>query len=331
MNPFNPDRKALLSLFVLVLFLLFLGSLSFYHFLLFHSLSEFLRVLVSFVIFVIAWNTRKIAGSDYLSFLGTALLFVGIFDLLHTIAYKGMTVFHTFDSDLPTQLWIAARYLESLSFLVAPLFFRKKLNIPLQFLTYLLIASAVLVTIFLWPVFPRCYIEGAGLTSFKVISEYIISLLFILAMVSLGRNREKVEHLTAAALFFAMGASVVAELFFTFYISVYSLSNLLGHLFKLVSIYFLYKALIEETLNDPFRSLFRELHRKERNMMQLIEYSPLPMVMADRQGNIITINRKFTEYFGYSREDASTVLEWWTLICPDRTYRENARSRMRGH
>ncbi|MEJ2690546.1 MAG: MASE3 domain-containing protein, partial [Deltaproteobacteria bacterium] len=64
--------------------LLVLGALyysSLHSFLLFHSLVELFSVLVSFAIFVIAWNARHIIKNHYLLFLGIAYLFDGVIDL----------------------------------------------------------------------------------------------------------------------------------------------------------------------------------------------------------------------------------------------------------
>jgi hypothetical protein len=173
-------RKLLLSssyvpllLGFLVLFGLYLTR--FHSYLLFHSLTEIFSVIIAGSVFALAWNARQLLDNDYLLFIGIAYLFVAGIDLLHTLAYKGVGVFPTFGTDLPTQLWIAARYVQSLSLLVAPLFLRRKLNIHLVFLAFSAISAFLLFTIFYTDIFPTCYVEGVGLAPFKKISEYVIS------------------------------------------------------------------------------------------------------------------------------------------------------------
>src|SRR4030042_1742409 len=109
-----------------------LGSLyltSIYDFLLFHSLGEVFSIVVAFSIFVLAWNSKRFIDNKYLLLIGIAYLFVGIIDLLHTLSYKGMGVFQGYDTNLPTQLWIAGRYVQSVSLLAAPLLIGRKLNV----------------------------------------------------------------------------------------------------------------------------------------------------------------------------------------------------------
>ena len=103
-----------------VLLGLYLTSLHSY--LLFHSLAEIFSIVSACGIFMVAWNARRLLEEKYLLLLGIAYVFIGGLDLVHTLAYTGMGVFPGYETNLPTQLWIAARYVESLSLLVAPLF-----------------------------------------------------------------------------------------------------------------------------------------------------------------------------------------------------------------
>jgi hypothetical protein len=80
---------------------------------LFHSMAELFSIVIAAGIFVIAWNTRKFMPNAYLLFIGVAYLYIAFIDLVHTLAYKGMGVFPGADANLPTQLWIAGRYMEA--------------------------------------------------------------------------------------------------------------------------------------------------------------------------------------------------------------------------
>ena len=136
--------------------LLFLGGLYFtslYNYLLFHSIAEVFSIVVAFGIFLVAWNSRRFLENNYLLFAGFAFPFVASLDLLHTLGYKGMGVFQGYGTNLPTQLWIAARYLESISLLIAPMFLGRPFNIKTIFLTYTGVVTLLLVSIFYWDLF----------------------------------------------------------------------------------------------------------------------------------------------------------------------------------
>ena len=106
------DLIYLILLFPIIGLLFWISDINY---LLFHSLVELFSILVAGTIFIIVWNTQKYSHHISLSFLGIAYLFIGIVDLIHTLAYSGMGIFVTYDANLPTQLWILARYIESIS------------------------------------------------------------------------------------------------------------------------------------------------------------------------------------------------------------------------
>jgi len=263
----NPFKKSVAILAGGLRFLgLYLTSL--YSFLLFHSLVEIFSIVVACAIFMLTWNTRHFLDNNYLLFIGISYLFVAMLTILHMLAYKGMGVFPGDDANLPTQLWIASQYLQSISFLIAPLFIGHKLKIPLVFLGYSLVAGLLLGSIFYWQIFPDCYLTGVGLTPFKRISEYIIALIFLAAIGLLFQWRQDFDRSVWRLLILSMVASIGAEITFTFYISVYSFINLLGHLLRLISFYLVYKAIVETGLVKPHNLLFRNLKQSEETLRQ---------------------------------------------------------------
>ena len=246
---------------------LYLASL--YNYLLFHSLSEIFSIFVACGIFVVAWNSRRFMDNNYLLFLGIAYLFIGGLDLVHTLAYKGMGIFSGYDANLPTQLWISARYIESMSLLIAPLFIHRKLNTRVVFVSYALLASLMLASIFYWNIFPDCFIGGTGLTRFKKISEYFICLMLMGSIFLLFQKKKEFDKNIFRLLIASIILTIGSELAFTFYIKVHDLSNLTGHFLKLISFYLIYKSIIESGFVKPYSLLFRNLKQREEELHTL--------------------------------------------------------------
>jgi len=268
-KPFETSVNGVPLLFEgLVLFGLFLTSL--YSFILFHSLAEIFSIVIGCSFFILAWNSRHRLDNDYLLFLGIAYLFVSGIDLIHTLAYKGMGVFLNYDANLPTQLWIAARYVQALSLLFSPVFLRLKLNVYFMFPGYAAATSVLLWVIFAG-VFPACFVEGVGLTPFKKVSEYIISLILLASAAVLLQKREAFDRNVLTWLIASLALTIGAELAFTLYISVYGFSNLIGHFFKIVAFYLVYKAITEMGLEKPHRLLFRNLKEREAALRDALE------------------------------------------------------------
>lgn len=286
-----PSTRDIAALIVAALALVGLAATERYSFLLFHSLAEVFSVVVACGIFMVAWNARRFAPNAYLIFIGIAFLFVGVVDLIHTLAYKDMGVFKGYGANLPTQLWIGARYLHSVSLLVAALLVRRKLKAPLVFGCYGAAVLALFLSIFYWDVFPDCFVENKGLTAFKKVSEYAICLVLLASMVLLLCRRSEFDAHVLRLLVVSIAFTIASELAFTFYISVYDAVNMLGHLLKIVAFFLIYKAVIETSLVRPYNTLFRELKQSEEALRvseirfrSMIDESPDGMVVVNRQG-----------------------------------------------
>jgi hypothetical protein len=118
--------------------------------------------------------------------------------------------------------------------------------------------------------FPVCFVEGVGLTAFKKISEYIICLILLGSLLLLRINRDRFETKVYRILILSLACTIVSELAFTFYVSNYGISNLVGHYFKLFSFYLIYKAIIETGIRTPYKLIFKELDATNRNLKKEI-------------------------------------------------------------
>ena len=275
--------------FIILAALIGLYFSSLYSFLLFHSLVEMISVVISGTIFVLAWNSRKIVDHPFFVVLGVSYLFVGFLDLLHTLAYAGMGVFPQAGANLPTQLWIAARFLNSLSLFIAIGFIKRKVHYPSVYLAYTIAVAALLITLFLCNLFPDCYLEGSGLTPFKKIGEYIISAIFVLTVPLLLKRREMFDPGVLRLLLWALILTALSEFAFTFYLGVYDLSNMIGHYFKVIAYYLIYKALIETGFVRPYNLLFRDLKHSEEELRRVNEQ--LDARVQQRTAQLIDANR----------------------------------------
>jgi signal transduction histidine kinase len=188
---------------------------------------------------------------------------------MHTLSYKGMSIFNDYDY-YANQLWILTRYIESITLAVAFFFIKRwKVNMKYTFNLYAAITFLSLLVVYYWKIFPVCYVEGEGLTPFKKISEYIISSILFMVLILFFRYRYMFDRVVFRYLILSVTCTIISELFFTIYISNFGISNLLGHYFKLFSFYLIYKALVETGIKKPFSILFKELKDSESQLVEL--------------------------------------------------------------
>ena len=188
----------------------FLYLVSQYNFALYHTTVEFTTIAISLAIFLLVWNSRKIIDNNYLIFIGVTFVFIAILDFLHTLVYQGVGIFPEPGGALSTRFWIAARYMQAITLLAAPLFIRRNLRLDLVAIVYLLADIIIVASIFIFNIFPATYIGGIGLTPFKIVSEYVISLILIVAIVILYRNRASFDGQVLNNLIIAIFLTIAA-------------------------------------------------------------------------------------------------------------------------
>ncbi len=300
-----------------------------YSYNLFHSLVEFFSIVIGVSIFLILWNTRDHTESSYFRIVGVAFLSISFVDLLHTLAYKGMGVFIGYDANLPTQLWIVARYIQGVSLLFAPFVVHWRLRFVPTLAVFTALTGGLLLSVFTgW--FPDCYVEGFGQTRFKIVSEYVISLILLASIGAhyVHRDRFPVEvfRYLMAAVFF----SIASELAFTTYVGVFDMANALGHFLKVGAFFFIYKAFIATNLKRPFDFLLHEQRMREDTLCEreellrlFVEHAPAAIAMFDKDMRYHAVSRRWfqdynlegRELIGHSHYDIfPEISEHWKKI-----------------
>jgi len=211
------------------------------------------------------------------------------------------------DANLPTQLWIALRFFEcGVVLSAATLLGRRQLPIGPLALGFLA-TGIVLAWLVLSGRFPDCYIEGIGLTEFKINSEYAIAAGFVLTLLLLQRKREMLAPDIHVLVVLAVIVDIVAEFAFTKYVSVYGNANLIGHLLLLTSTYFLYRALVLQGIQKPQFLLFQHLNR-EKELLARSE-AELAIKVAERTAEVTESNRRLQDELAERRRVEQQLLE----------------------
>jgi PAS domain S-box-containing protein len=327
---FNSSRFAAL-VGGLCLFGLFASSG--YSYLLFHTLVELFTILIAFLVFALVWNTRRMLDNQYLLFLGISFLFSGALVLAHTLAYQGMDFFPGDDTDLSTQMWIAFRYVFSISFLLAPFFINRKVNISRVFAAYGSVTVVLAGTIF-WGIFPSCYRDGLGMTPFKIFSEYAVSAILMAALGLLILKRGAFDR----GIFFLLSGSVAASVFsalsYTQHVTVIGAATMAGHFFELIANYLIYRAVVVAGLVEPTSILFRNLKESEARIRDseeryrsLVELSP-DAIVVHSEGIYRYVNPAGVTLFGAA--SANELINRKVLDLTPQGLREAAALRIRG-
>jgi signal transduction histidine kinase len=246
---------------------LYLGRM--YNYLLFHSLAEIFSVAVACAVFMVSWNSREGESPEArnLAYLGIGFLFTAVLDIFHLLSYRGMGVLAA-ERDFATKFWLAARYLQTSSLLVFALALRTRFRPSYRalFAGFGGATALFLLTILYWDIFPTAFVEGVGLTPFKVASEYAISALLASALLLILRARMS-EPLVGRLLAASLGLTIASELLFTLYTRSDGLANLLGHYLKIAAFFLTYQALVAFQVRKRLATI-RELEAAKRSLLE---------------------------------------------------------------
>jgi PAS domain S-box-containing protein len=316
--PLSKGRVLTLAI-IIGLALVALALISRYNYLLFHTLAELVSIAVAWSLFILAWNTRRYTSDDGLLLMGIGVFLASLIDLVHTFAYAGMNLFPGYTADLPTQLWIAARYIQSLSLLAVSIRVQRpnrsvhRLTAPIALGTGIIFVALLLAAIF-GGVFPDCYREGTGLTPFKRGSEILISLFLLVAIFFFRRARKRFDEQVLRFLLGAIVLMICSELSFIFYFHVYDLSNFIGHVFKIASFALLYFAIVRTGLEKPYALMFREIKQTEEvlrdsesRFRKIFEEGTFGIVIVNEEGRFLAANAAFCRMVGYTSEELSSM------------------------
>jgi signal transduction histidine kinase/ActR/RegA family two-component response regulator len=234
-------------------------------YLLFHSLAEITSATVSISTFLFTWNTRRFQNT-YLRTIGTAALFVGLFEVLHCLAFPGMGVFVGYDENLSPQLWLCARLVQGFAGLSGLLLLDRRIRVRSLFWGCAVAFGTLCAVVFLRAA-PDVVARPQGLTPIKVSVEWGLVALFLSCAALLYRKRKRlapVFHLLIAqALVMA-----VCEVCFTLYLRPYDFENFAGHVLLLLAGALEYLAILRVGLLDPAKTLFRDLSQARERLEQ---------------------------------------------------------------
>ncbi len=308
-HPLPSESAPRFGIFRLILAAVSVGALyltSLYSMVLSHTLVEMLSVAIVWSLFALVWNSRRWVKENYLLLLGIALAAAGFIDLMHALAYPDLDVFPGYDANLSAQLWIAARYLLSLSLLVAPLSlgtyrtFRNQRAFEYgAVMTYVALTAGLLALVFLGQ-FPDCYVEGIGLTPFMIAGEYVICAILLASLGLLWRKRQHLDRTLLLTLMAFTGVTILAELAFSHSVGVSDFPYLSGHILELVAYYLVYWAIVQTGLQRPYELLFRDMEESEQLYHQMFrEQAVVKLLIDPLSGAIVEANSAASHFYGY--------------------------------
>jgi PAS domain S-box-containing protein len=197
-------------------------------------------------------------------FIGIGSCFVGIIDLLHALSYPGIGIFVEASINLATQLPIISGFIWSITLLMSNIFIIKPIKkfpgVAIYIVFTLFLISSI-AFVFYFKVFPPTYIDGHGLTNFKIVSEYTIILILLVSGIFFYKNRKILDN----TLFRYVVTSILLGIISRFSLTllrndISDISNIIAHIFKVIWFLCIYKGIVQVGLQRPLDMLSNRLN-----------------------------------------------------------------------
>lgn len=272
-----------------------------------HNVFEFTSVLISLAVFVVSYYTYEQTRNLRSAYLGSVFLVIGMLDAFHTLSFKGMPAFlvENIDANRATTLWIISRLIAGIGFLAAGFIPSKSesgigkkifLFVPLG------LSFLVLTVVTYYPgLLPPMFIEGVGLTPHKIYSEYFIILLFVLAAIRFVLEYNKTKDRLLFLFSISLIISVFSEVSFVLYSSVYDIYNYLGHIYKFLAFFIIFRVIFINNIQKPYRELY-EAKQELKNYADNLD-----KIVQERTKELKQLNDKLLEDLDYARDIQKAV------------------------
>ena len=257
--------------------------------LLFHSLIEIFAIFVAFITFVIVWSTYSFSRNNYMLVIGIFYFWIASLDLMHVLTYKGFDFFSHTGVTASTQYWIAARFVEALALLIATIALKKLVISRWALFGVVAVVSITTAFTIQYGYFPVTFIDGQGLTPFKVNMEYIIMSLLVLAGFFLWKHKNELNKTIWHLMLLSIILTIGAEYSFTLYKNIGEFVLILGHQLKFISFWFIFYAVTQTSLTEPFNIMAQDT--------TTYNALPDPIVVVDTNGYIKQANQASLSLF----------------------------------
>jgi PAS domain S-box-containing protein len=235
----------------------------------FHVVVEVFTAFTAFIILIMAFNTYELSKNIPFLFIGVAFGVGGAFNIIHILASNGMGFFQGETTNLSMIFSVTQRYVMAVSILICcKLFYRpNKTLTPLGIISgFSIVFITICILVFALDKFPVCYVPGYGSTSFKIASEYIISIIVLIGTIVLFRAKKYIEYNVFLLLQFYSYITITYSILLTFYTVQQEITNVLAHVLRVISFYCVYRAIVKVGLKTPYKLLFNEINEKNNSL-----------------------------------------------------------------
>ncbi len=283
-----------------------------------HTIFEFISILISFCVFILPYYAYSQSHRLRGILMANVFLTMSIIDTFHTLSFKGMPHFliENTAANRATTFWIIARLIAAIGITSASFIkINRKSYIDRRVFSGIavLFSLSVLVIVTYFPnVIPAMYVEGIGVTQIKKILEYVVIIFLCIAGILFLRQYLKNRDNSNLIIAIGITIGIFGEVAFVRYYSVYDIYNYVGHAYKFISYFMVFRATFIKNIEKPYLVLFKAKNRLDKYA------GHLNGLVAERTKELQQVNEELSQMNQKLLEDLDYARDIQKAILPDK-------------
>lgn len=278
----------------------------------YHTSLELICVFIAFSVFACIWYIyERSSASNYI--LGFGFFVVGALDALHSLFFLKLNLTPDSYFDLSTRYWIVGRLAQAITLYLAV----KEVKIHgskwIKLIFTVIITYSISYSVIKYHDYLPMLLTAEGVTPIKVVLEYIIIGMYSYTLykgIEKLRDKSLIEY---KHIFIALLLSISSEICFTLYSSVRSEIWTLGHILKILSYFFIFKAIFINSITYPYKRLEdqrdklelsnRELRETTETLNDILDAMPIGVQTYNINGQLKYVNKRCEELLHCKKGD----------------------------
>ncbi|MES2099284.1 MAG: EAL domain-containing protein [Pseudomonadota bacterium] len=285
-----------------------------------HTLLELASIGVCGAITAVAWNAREPEVPRSVHVLGSACAGALLLDLAHTLSFPGLPdLLGANTASRSVALFMASRLLIALAMLCVAALPWQSDHEPRWVRWVPAGVAAYVVLVVGWAFgapasLPALVIDGQSLTFAKHAGEGLLVGMLLVASVMFARRLLTPQPFDTASLLCAAVLMAIGEVVLTLYTSLSDLAVIVGHAYKVLGFWMVYRTVVADSIRAPYQRLMASRHKlrhSEEELRTITDNIPAMVAFVDTDQRYRFVNRNYQRWLGLKPEDmlGRTALE----------------------
>ena len=286
------ENKRVGSSFAIVIstcVLLLLNIIGLRNKLLFHFLIETIAIILCSCLFTVIWILREKIENGYYKILGIGLLFSSFFDLMHILTFTGMPIFPNLGLNHSIYFFLAGRFFQAITFLIAPICIGKKIKNNLTFLLYSLSTLIMTLVIIQYPLPILLSPEGSH-TLPRTLIDISIIVILLFALFFVYKNRDDFEKEVFWIILGSTILAILSETIISLNTNETHLVSVLGLNLRMMAYFLLFQIIIVTGITKPQEIFYHELQTSWEQLQDLFNNLNEGICIINQQDDFIFSN-----------------------------------------